>query len=171
MMSFSFFVFNRVVISIYQLALTSFALCGRLDQAALISIFAIGSALVTMIGQNAVRGQFERVRKIWRTTLLSGLIVVFGAAHLIVLLAPLIYPLFSDVEAVVWYAVTQTRIVEFSFVFAMVSIFARSLFQAIGYPIPALVIMLLRMLLLSFPVMLLLVYVLDMEMYGVWYTP
>ena len=113
MMSFSFLVFNRVVISIYQLALTSFALCGRLDKAALIPIFAIGSALVTMIGQNAVRGQFERVRKIWRTTLLSVLIVVFGAAHLI---------------------------------------------------------MLLRMLLLSFPVMLLLVYVLDMEMYGVWYA-
>ncbi|HEC61897.1 MAG TPA: MATE family efflux transporter [bacterium] len=169
LMSFSFLIFNRVVVSIDQVALTAFALCGRFDQLVMMPIFAIGAALVTMAGQNAGRGLFERVQKIWRTSLLAGLVMVASIALLMVLLASVIYPFFSDVDQVVWYAVTQTRIIEFSFIFVMVSILARSVFQAIGYPLPALLIMTMRTLLITVPAVYLLVYVLDLGMYGVWF--
>ena len=84
------------------------------------------------------------------------------------ILAPLIYPFFSNVDPVVRYAVLQTRIVEFTFVFAVLSILSRSFFQAIGYPLPALLITTSRLLLLAIPAMLLYVYVLDLKIYGVW---
>jgi putative MATE family efflux protein len=168
LMALSFFLFNRVVVSIDPLALTAFALCGRLDQAVLMPIFAIGAALITMIGQNAGRGNIDRVREIWRKSLLTAMGLVVLTAAVMVLLAPKIYPFFSDLDQVVHYAVLQTRIVEFTFVFAVVGILSRSFFQAIGYPIPALLITMSRLLLLAVPAMLLYVYVFDLKIYGVW---
>ena len=168
LMALSFFFFNRVVMSIDPLALTAFALCGRLDQAVLMPIFAIGAALVTMIGQNAGRGNFERVREIWWKSLLTATGLVGLSAAAMFALAPRIYPFFSDIDQVVGYAVLQTRIVEFTFVFAVIGILSRSFFQAIGYPLPALLITTSRLLLLAVPAMLLYVYVFDLEIYGVW---
>jgi putative MATE family efflux protein len=168
LMALSFFFFNRVVVSIDPLALTAFALCGRLDQAVLMPIFAIGAAVITMIGQNAGRGNFARVREIWRKSLLTAMGLVVLAAAAMFVLAPKIYPFFSDIDEVVRYAVLQTRIVEFTFVFAVIGILSRSFFQAIGYPLPALIITTSRLLLLAVPAMLLYVYVLDLKIYGVW---
>jgi putative MATE family efflux protein len=168
LMALSFLFFNRVVVAIDPLALTAFALCGRLDQAVLMPIFAIGAALVTMIGQNAGRGNLERVREIWWKSLLTAMGLVVLSAGAMFILAPLIYPFFSDVDPVVRYAVLQTRIVEFTFVFAVIGILSRSFFQAIGYPLPALLITTSRLLLLAVPAMLLYVYVLDLKIYGVW---
>ena len=168
LMALSFFFFNRVVMSIDPLALTAFALCGRLDQAVLMPIFAIGAALVTMIGQNAGRGNFERVREIWWKSLLTATGLVGLSAAAMCALAPRIYPFFSDIDQVVGYAVLQTRIVEFTFMFAVIGILSRSFFQAIGYPLPALLITTSRLLLLAVPAMLLYVYVFDLEIYGVW---
>ncbi len=168
LMALSFFFFNRVVMSIDPLALTAFALCGRLDQAVLMPIFAIGAALVTMIGQNAGRGNFERVREIWWKSLLTATGLVGLSAAAMFALAPRIYPFFSDIDQVVGYAVLQTRIVEFTFMFAVIGILSRSFFQAIGHPLPALLITTSRLLLLAVPAMLLYVYVFDLEIYGVW---
>ncbi len=168
LMALSFFFFNRVVVAIDPLALTAFALCGRLDQAVLMPIFAIGAALVTMIGQNAGRGNFERVREIWWKSLLTAMVLVVLSATAMFILAPWIYPFFSDIDQVVRYAVLQTRIVEFTFVFAVIGILSRSFFQAIGHPLPALLITTSRLLLLAVPAMLLYVYVFDLQIYGVW---
>jgi Na+-driven multidrug efflux pump len=168
LMALSFLFFNRVVVAIDPLALTAFALCGRLDQAVLMPIFAIGAALITMIGQNAGRGNFERVREIWWKSLLTAMGLVVLAAAAMFALAPKIYPFFSDIDQVVRYAVLQTRIVEFTFVFAVIGILSRSFFQAIGYPLPALLITTSRLLLLAVPAMILYVYVFDLKIYGVW---
>jgi Na+-driven multidrug efflux pump len=168
LMALSFFFFNRVVVSVDPLALTAFALCGRLDQAVLMPIFAIGAALITMIGQNAGRGNIRRVREIWRKSLLTAMGLVVLSAAAMFALAPRIYPFFSDIDQVVRYAVLQTRIVEFTFVFAVIGILSRSFFQAIGHPLPALIITTSRLLLLAVPAMLLYVYVFDLKIYGVW---
>ncbi len=167
-MSFSFLIFNRVVVSIDQLALTAFALVGRFDQVVLIPIFAIGSALLTMIGQNWGRGQIERVSKIWKVGLLAAVIVVLCLAGVMILLAPFIYPFFTEIDKVVWYAVLQTRIMELAFVFAAVGILARSVFQAMGNPVPALVITVLRLLGIAVPAVYLFVYAFDWGIYGVY---
>jgi putative MATE family efflux protein len=169
MMSVSFLVFNRVVISIDPLALTAFSICGRFDFMVLTPIFAIASALITMVGQNYGRGNYERVKSIWWIGVGSAAIVVTAIAGLMVIFAPFIYPFFSDVGTVVQYAVTQTRIVEFTFLFAAIGILARSTFQAVGCPWPAFVIPVLRLVVIAIPAVYLFVYVLGMGIYGVWF--
>jgi putative MATE family efflux protein len=168
LMSFSFLIFNRVVVSLDPLALTAFALCGRMDQAVLMPSFAVAAALVTMVGQNAGRRNFDRIREIWSRALLAAGVVVAAVAAAMVLLAPLIYPFFSNIDGVVRYAVLQTRIMEFSFLFAVVGILGAALFQAIGHPLPAVMLTLLRLVIIGVPATLLFVYVLDLGMYGVW---
>ncbi len=72
-------------------------------------------------------------------------------------------------DIVINYAVTQTRIVVYTYIFAVVGIMERPVFQAIGYPMPALIMTILRMLILNVPSILILVYVFDLKMYGVWF--
>jgi len=167
-MSLSFFIFNKIVIGIDELALTAFALCGRFEQIMLMPAFAIGAAIVTIVGQNAGRGNFDRIRKIMKETWFLGLISVGILTAIIVIFAPWIFKPFTNVEKVLWYAVMQYRILGVSYLTALISITGRSFFQAIGYPMPALFLTLLRLILIALPIMLVLVYVFNLGMYGVW---
>ncbi len=169
LMAVSFLIFNRVVVGIDPLALTAFSLTGRFDQAVLIPIFAIGAAIITLIGQNAGRGNFDRVREIWKYSLITAVLVVIASATVMIIFAGDIYSFFSRNDKVVWYAVTQTRILEYSFIFAAAGILARSFFQAVGFPVPALIITLLRLIIIAVPAVLIYVYVFDLKMYGVWF--
>jgi putative MATE family efflux protein len=167
-MSMSFLVFNRIVVGLDPLALTAFTLNGRIEQVILLPIFAMGSAMITMAGQNAGRGLYDRVRDVWRQGIAASAAVVGAIAGAVFLLAPVIYPVFTDNTTVLGYSVTQTRIMAFSFLFAVLGIQARSIFLAIARPFPALVLTLLRLLGLALPAILILVYVLHLGMWGVW---
>ena len=169
LMAVSFLIFNRVVVGIDPFAFTAFSLCGRFDQAVMLPIFAIGAAVVTMVGQNAGRENFKRIHTIWIYSIITAGITVLFLATLMVIFAPQIYSFFSSVPAVVQYAVHQTRLLEYSFIFAAVGILSRSFFQAAGFPVPALLITLLRLIIIAVPAVLFYVYVLNMGMYGVWF--
>ncbi len=164
----SFLIFNKIVISIDPLALTAFSLCGRFDQIVLIPLFALGAALITLVGQNAGRGNYVRIRQIMVSALISSFAVITITATFMVIAAPWIYSFFSTNKQVVLYAVTQTRLLEYFYIFAAVSIIARSFFQAVGSPFPAFVIVLLRLLLIAVPAAYVFVYSFNMGMYGVW---
>jgi putative MATE family efflux protein len=168
-MAVSFLFFNRLVVSIDKLALTAFSICGRFDQVIIFPILSIASAQVTMIGQNFGRKNYGRVERIWSTGLLLNLGVVVFLAAVLFIIAPHVYPFFSDVDRVVWYAVRQTRVVEFTFVFAGIGVLARSAFQAVGKPVPALVITVMRLAGIAIPMAYFYVRVLDMGIYGVWF--
>ena len=167
-MSMSFVIFNRIVIEIDELALTAFALCGRFEQLMLMPAFAIGAAIVTIVGQNSGRGNFERVRATMKESWFLGLISVGVLTALMVGFAPLIFKPFTDVEKVRWYAVMQYRVLGIGYITALVGITGRSFFQAIGYPLPALFLTLLRLILIAIPVMLILIYIFDLGIWGVW---
>jgi len=167
-MSLSFFVFNRIVISIDELALTAFALCGRFEQLMMMPAFAIGAAIVTIVGQNGGRGNFDRMRETMKESWVIGLISVGVLTGLMVGFAPWIFKPFTDVEKVQWYAVMQYRVLGVSYLTALIGITGRSFFQAIGYPIPALLLTLLRLILIAIPVMLILIHVFNMGIWGVW---
>jgi len=167
-MSLSFFIFNKIVIGIDELALTAFALCGRFEQIMLMPAFAIGAAIITMVGQSSGLGDFNRIRKIMKEAWLLGLVSVGILTGIMVVFAPWIFKPFTNVEKVLWYAVTQYRVLGISYLTALIGITGRSFFQAIGYPMPALFLTLLRLILIALPVMLVLVYVFNLGMYGVW---
>lgn len=169
LLSISFLLLNRLVVSIDPLALTAFSLAGRMDQIVLMPSFALGAAVITIIGQNGGRGLMNRVGRVVTIGYRSGVLVVFILATLMVLFARFIYPFFSNIDEVVRYAVLQTYVLEYSFCFAVIGILNRSFFQAVGYPMPALFLTLLRVLLISVPAAYLLVYSFDLGMYGVWF--
>jgi len=167
-MAISVLLFNRLVVNIDRLALTAFSLCTRLDQVLILPIMAIGSSLITMMGQNYGRGDFIRVKNIWRTGMLVGMGMSAFLAAVLILFAPKIFPFFTDVEGVVRYAVRQMRVVEFSYFFASIAIVGRASFQAISRPIPGLIVDAFRLAILSIPVAYILVMFIQMGMNGVW---
>jgi len=73
------------------------------------------------------------------------------------------------VDMVVNYAVLQVRVIIFSFIFTVVGILARSTFQAMGNPIPALIITVLRLVVIALPASYLYVYAFNLGIYGVWF--
>ncbi|MBU1078683.1 MAG: MATE family efflux transporter, partial [Spirochaetes bacterium] len=168
-MSLSFMFINRIVIHIDKLAMTAYSLAARIDQIIFIPIFAIGSAVLTMVGQNSARGLYDRTKEIWYRGIQGAAIMVLFLAAVMFILARIIYSNFSEIDQVVNYAVTQTRILAFTYIFATVGILGRSVFQGTGHPFPALVLAFLRMIILNVPAILVLVYVFNLKMYGVWF--
>ena len=168
LMSVTFLVLNRILIEIDPLTVTASSLCGRVDQIVLIPIFALSSALMTVIGQNIGRGLPHRAKEAWRTGAWMSLGAVGVAATVMVVLAPVIYKAFTADTEVLRYTVLQTRIVEYSFFFAALAIMSRSVFQANGRPWPALIITGLRMLGFALPFVALFVWVFDWGIFGVW---
>jgi putative MATE family efflux protein len=167
-MSLSFLIFNRILLGIDPLAVTAFTLYARFDQVLLMPILSIGTAMITMVGQNYGALNHERIMVIWRTGLATATGVAGLLAVLIMVAAPVVYPLFSDIEEVVSYAVRQTRIVMPSAVLVSIVVLARSTFLALGRPVPALTINALRSIGIAAPAALLLSLVLKMGVVGVW---
>ena len=169
LMAISFFFFNHLVVSIDPLALTAFSLFGRFEQLVLMPAFALSAAVVTIVGQNAGRGLYDRTWKVMTQAYFWGIMIVLILAAVMMVAARFIYPLFSDIPVVVDYAVRQTYTLELFYVFALVGIVNRSFFQAVGHPLPALLLTLLRTILLSLPLSYLFVLTFGMGIEGVWW--
>jgi len=169
MLSLSFVVFNKIAMSVDPQAMTAFSLTGRMDNAVLMPLFALGSAMVTIVGQNSARGNWERSGYAWRTGYTTGVAAVLFSATIMVIFAPRIYPFFTDVNQVIQYAVGQTRTLEYTFIGVAFTILGSSVFQALGRPLPGLFIMAMRLFLFSVPFVLLMVYVFDLGVPGIWY--
>ena len=169
LMAVSFIFFNRLVIGIDPLALTAFSLFGRFEQLVLMPSFALSAAVVTIVGQNSARGFYDRSWDVMKRAYLSGAVVIVILAGTMVIGAPFIYPHFSKLDKVVDYAVRQTYTMEFFYLFALLGITNRSFFQAVGHPLPALMLTLLRTILLSLPLSYLYVREFGMGIEGVWW--
>lgn len=168
MIAFSFMFLNSLVMDIGQNAMTAFTISGRIEQMIMMPIIAIGSAVVTTIGQNAGRGNYKRVRELWKNALLLGFGAVAIMATILFITSPFIYPNFSAVKEVVNYSITQTQLFGFCYLFAVVSMIAFNVFQAVHKPMPGFLLTILRMILIAVPAAYFYVNILDLGMMGVW---
>jgi putative MATE family efflux protein len=168
-MALAIMMFNRILLSVDKNAMAAFTLVGRFDQGVLMPVFALSSAMITVVGQNVGRGNIQRVRIAWKSGLVlaGGIVLVLATLH--ILLAPVVYRFFTDVPSVLQYCITQTRVLEYSFIFAVFGIIGRSVFQAIGYPIPALILTIVRTLAVSFPLAYMFVFAFNMQASGVYF--
>ncbi len=169
LMALSFIFFNHLVVSIDPLALTAFSLFGRFEQLVLMPAFALSAAVVTLVGQNTARGLYDRAWETMKRSYTLGVSVVLTLAVLMMIAARWIYPLFSDIPQVIDYAVRQTYALELFYTFALVGIINRSFFQAVGHPLPAFFLTLLRTILISLPLAYLFVLEFGMGIEGVWW--
>ncbi len=160
-------VLNNVVGSISQQAMNSWVLVSRVDQILLIPAGAIGGSTITMIGQNFARRNFSRVNKIFRVNILVSVGVCAFLSILYFILSPQIFGIFSDRQEVISGCVRQVRLLTFTTVFVAGSMVVSSSFQGIRKPLPDLTIVTLRTLFGYILVSMLLVYVADMKLNGI----
>ncbi len=163
----SILIINKIVMGIDPLAMTAFSLAGRIDYMVFMPVFALGTALVTIVGQNRGRGDYKRVHEAWRKTLALSFGVTTAGALLVWVGAPFIYPIMSDVEAVVDYAVLQSRVIILTYILAGVGVISRCTFQGLGNALPAFVITALRLFLFTVPGALIFTRVFNWGMMGV----
>jgi Na+-driven multidrug efflux pump len=148
--------------------MNSWTLVGRMDQIVLIPSFAVAGATVTMIAQNFGRGNMERVKKIYAHNIGLAMMIVGSVAFVYIISAPYFFRLFTNVPEVVSLAALQVRVLAVTFIALSASIVSASTFQATRKPVPALLFALIRMGIISIPIALFLVFVLDMKMWGVY---
>lgn len=163
-------VLNKLLYNIDPHAMTAFALAGKVDYTVFIPASALGTALVTIVGQNSGRKQFQRVRDSWRSAAKVTLAVTFIAATITYFIVPFIYPHLSDVESVVNYSIGQTQLLVYTYLAAGVTYMARSLFQGMGNAVPALIVTALRLILITIPAAIFFTGTLNMGVKGVWYS-
>jgi Na+-driven multidrug efflux pump len=138
-----------------------------MDQIVLIPSFAVSGATLTMIAQNFGRGNFGRVGKIYHRTIVIGMLMVLAAAAAYSAIAPWFFSLFSNVHEVVSLAARQVRTLSFTFIGLSAAIVSASTLQALGKPVSALFLAIVRMGLISIPLALILVFGFHMKIEGV----
>ncbi len=166
--SLSSLVANNIAAHIDAAAVTGFTIAGRTDQIVFTPIFAIGAALVTMIGQNYGRGCYERLREIWRVSLIATFVVCTGIVTIMFFTSDWFMPFFSDVPKVIRYGVLQVKLVDYSFIFGGITVTGRSLFQGMGKGFPAFFLTVSRFFIFTVLFMILFVYVFGLGIWGVW---
>ncbi len=163
-------VLNKLLYNIDPHAMTAFAIAGKVDYTVFIPASALGTALVTIVGQNSGRKLFDRVRDSWRAAVKITLAVTFVAATITYFIVPFIYPHLSDVESVVNYSIDQTQLLVYTYLAVGVTYMARSLFQGMGNAVPALIVTALRLILITIPAAIFFTGTLNLGVKGVWYS-
>jgi putative MATE family efflux protein len=167
-LSIAFMALNKLVSGIGEAEMTAWSIVGRVDQLVFIPIFAISVANATIIGQNYGRRNLARLLKVNDTNLLASILIIMGLSVLYILGAPILYRAFSSVEKVLSLSVTQVRWLSFTFIGIAGAIICGGTFQGTGTPLPALVITLLRIGLISVPLSCLFVLGFGWGMPGIW---
>lgn len=165
--SVAFMVLNRLISSIGQTEMNSWGLCYRLDSFVLMPVYAISGATLVMLGQNFGNGNWDRLKKIYRSNIFYAFICVFALALIYIISAPYLFKLFSNVEAVIRGSVLQVRIVTLSFLGLALEIISTSTFQGIGKPFAAFWLAAIRMFGFAIPLSYFTVYQLSLGMMGV----
>ncbi len=97
--SISFIFYNRIMIAINPMILTSFTLYSRIEQFSLVPIWSMMGGLGAIAGQAAGAGDFSRMRQSARTASIMGLVINGSLLALYVLFGNQIFMLFqSDAE-------------------------------------------------------------------------
>lgn len=133
------------------LAVAGFGVASRVESFAMIALMALGASLGPFVGQNWGAGKFERVRQALHQSYLFCLGWGVFVAIVLAVIAPRIATLFNAEPNVVAIATTYLRVVPLSYGTAGIIQAASSAFNALGKPIPAVILTVLRMFVIYIP--------------------
>lgn len=110
----------------------AFSIGFRIEFFAFIPAVGFGFGAMALIGQNIGANNLDRVRQVFRTSVMlaSGTALIFGA--LAALLAPLIVGIFTDDTTVTYYARLYFYIVPIGYAFFAAAFIEASIFQGMG---------------------------------------
>ncbi|OCG21786.1 precolibactin export MATE transporter ClbM [Gilliamella sp. App4-10] len=162
-------IYNFFIVRLDVNAMAAFTLTGRIDYFIMTPMLAIAAALLTIVGQNWGRGKIERTLKAYRVSMILAFSVVLALSIIHIILAPYVYPLFTQSEETCHYAILQIRIMELALPFIAISLLASEYYQAIGKSWYSVFITLIRHVFISVPAVYLLTFSLDMGIIGVYF--
>lgn len=134
-----------------SLAVAAFGVASRIESLAMIALMALASSIAPFIGQNWGAQKFERAIRALRQSYLFCLGWGILMAILLAAGASLIVPLFNSNTEVIAIALNYLAIVPISYGGAGIIQVANSAFNALGKPIPAVIMTVLRMFVLYIP--------------------
>ncbi|MEM7725374.1 MAG: MATE family efflux transporter [Cyanobacteria bacterium P01_A01_bin.45] len=129
----------------------AFGVASRIESFGMIALMALSSSIAPFIGQNWGANQYMRVRKAMQ---LSFMFSLFWGAMVAVILVPSsqwLVALFNQNPEVIEIAVRYLWIVPLSYGSAGIIQIASSIFNALGKPIPSIIMTVLRMFVLYIP--------------------
>lgn len=94
-------------------AVAAFGVGTRIEQIALLPAIGLGSAIVSIVGQNNGAGNIERVRECVNLCFKYGLYLILTASAMLLIFAPTLVKLFTDDAEVISLGVQYVRIMAF----------------------------------------------------------
>jgi len=167
-MSISLFVMMRIVSYFGAYAIAAFGIVSRLDGIAVLPALGLMSAIIPIVGQNVGAKKFDRAEKTaYKTATMAAIFT--GIVGVIFFAFPSMFiSIFNTNPEVVRYGSMYLRIVPLVYAFIGIGISIGGAFLGAGDPIPALITTLLRVIVIVIPVALLLAFVFDLGLLGVW---
>ncbi len=168
MMSLAIMVITRIVAYFGPIAIAAYGIGFRIESLIVLPVLGVATAVITIVGQNVGAKRFDRAEKtVWTAAKLS-FIFVFFIALLLFIFPGLIFSLFTDNPLLINYGIYFLRISFPAYIVVSVAIIISTAFQGAGHPMPALIMTILRLFILSIPLSLLFAFVLGFGLNGVW---
>jgi putative MATE family efflux protein len=167
-MSISLFIMTRIVSYFGPYAIAAWGIIFRLDSIAVLPAIGLMIALISIVGQNVGAKKFDRAEKIvYRTAVLAA--AFMGIIGLIFFAFPKMFiSIFNTNPEVIRYGVMYLRSVTLVYAFSGIGISMSGGFLGAGNPMPSLIITLLRVIFLVIPLSLLLAFVFELGILGIW---
>ena len=134
-----------------QKAVAGFGVAGKVEGFALVIFIAVSTVFSPFVGQNWGARQYSRVRKALTKTINFSLLLGFVQAVLLYVLAEPIARVFNSDSDVLFFTVRYLRIIPIGYGVVSVVFLITSAFNALGRPLPAVMLMAGRLLCLQVP--------------------
>ena len=149
-------------------AVAAFGVGTRIEQIALLPAIGLGSAIVSIVGQNNGAGEIERVRECVRLCFKYGLYLILTASALLLVFAPSLVKLFTDDAEVIALGTRYVRImacIQWAYVTGFIYI---GFLQAMKRPMYGFVEAFLRKVVLPIAVLGAAVHIWELDLDGFW---
>lgn len=167
-MSVGMLIFNVFLIAFGSVFVAAYGLGLRIDMLILLPIIGISSGLITMVGMYVGANNPEKAKWVTKYAMKVSLVIMGLAGVIFFFIAEYLMMVFTTDPQVIMSGAEYLRIVVISYPFAAIGITVHSSFQGAGKGIPALVLTLLRVILLSVPIAYVLTFVYGFGPTGVW---
>jgi len=163
-------VFNKILVSYSPAAVAAYQIGGRLDHLTLLPVFAIATALVTLVGMFYGAKRFNRLKATIRYGQKWAFLITAGVGLIWYTFAPWIIPIFTNSPEIIDIGVQYLRIIVFGFPFVAIAITSNRTMQGLGYTMPMLVVTTLRVVGISAPTAWVFSQILHKPLNYVWFT-
>lgn len=144
-------VITRMIAGYGEEAVAAFGVGGRLEALSLIGLWGLSMAMTPFVGQNFGAGNSDRIRAALRFGVKFSLIWGGVAFAVLCLCAGIIAPIFNDDESVIVAIVLFLQIIPISYGMYGIATLINSMFNALGKPLHASVVIILHLFVFVLP--------------------